>query len=106
MQKYDVKKGLEGNIEKVRLKELVSEAFGGAGEEQGKITASFGALANLIAWGENKSLCVETDMKTDVPNDVAADTIKRYNNFLEKTTGFNSKERKKRLEAKAKKGKL
>ena len=106
MQKYDIKKGLEGNIEKGRLKELVSEAFGGSGDEQGKITASFGALAKLIAWGEDKCLCVETQMRTDVPNDVAAETIKRYNAFLEKTTGFNSKERKKRIEAKAKKGKL
>ncbi len=106
MQKYDVRKGLEGNIEMARLKELVSQSFGGSSEEQGKVTASFGALAKFIAWGEDKSLCVETLMRTDVPNEVAAETIKRYNSFLERATGFNSKERKKRLEAKAKKGKL
>ena len=106
MQKYDVKKGLESNIEIARLKQLVAEAFGGSAEDQEKVTASFGALSKLTAWPEGKSLCVEAQMKTDVPNDVAAETIRRYNAFLEKATGFNSKERKKRLEAKAKKGKL
>jgi len=106
MQKYDVKKGLERNMETAELKAIAAETFGSSGEEQGKVTASFGALAKLTAWPEGKGLCVETSMRTDVPNDIAAETIKRYNTFLEKATGFNSKERKKRLEAAAKKRKM
>ena len=38
--------------------------------------------------------------------DIAQDTIRRYNKFLEAVTGFNSKQRGKRLQQKAKKGKL
>lgn len=105
MQKYDIKRGFDKNLDLPQLKILAQECFGQAGEEGGKITASFGALAKLTAWPEGKGLCVETEMKMDVSNEVAADTIRRYNQFLERTTGFNSKERKKRLEAKAKKGK-
>ncbi len=106
MQKYDVKKGFSKNLDLPQLKSLVLDCFGEAGEEGSRITTSFGALAKLTTWSEGKDLCVETEMKTDVPNEVAADTIRRYNQFLEKTTGFNSKERKKRLEAKAKKSKV
>ena len=51
-------------------------------------------------------LVVDTTMKTDVDTAVAADTIKRYNTFLERATGFTSKQRRKRLNDKAKKGLL
>ncbi|HPD08781.1 MAG TPA: DUF5611 family protein [Methanomassiliicoccales archaeon] len=37
---------------------------------------------------------------------MAADTIKRWNDFLERATGFTSKERRNRLQKKAKDGKL
>jgi hypothetical protein len=104
MQKYDVRRGQEKNLQTPRLKDLAAEVFGGAGEEQDKVIASFGALAKLTVWLEGKSLCVETQMKTDVPNDVAADTIKRYNTFLEKATGYTTKERAKKAQEKAKKG--
>ena len=38
--------------------------------------------------------------------DVQADSVKRWNVFLEQATGFTSKERSKRLQKKAKEGKL
>jgi len=104
MQKYGVKRGLEKNLEHSQLKALVEEIFGKASEEEGKIVASYGALNKLITWPEGKNLCVETQMKTDVSNEVASDTIRTYNTFLEKATGFTSKQRSKRLQDKAKKG--
>ena len=106
MQQYDVKKGLEKNLQALRLRALVQETFGNAGESQGKVTASSGTLAKLTTWFDGKSLCVETEMRTDVPNDVASETIRKYNVFLEKATGFTSKQRSKRLQEKAKKGRL
>jgi len=104
MQTYDIRRGQEKNLQTPQLKDLAIEVFGGAGEEQGKVIVSFGALAKLTVWLDGKSLCVETQMKTDVPNDVASDTIKRYNVFLERTTGYTAKERGKKAKEKAKKG--
>ena len=40
-------------------------------------------------------------MKTDVPDEQINETIKRYNQFLEAATGFNSKERVKRAKKRA-----
>lgn len=104
MQKYEIRRGQEGELKGSGLRTLVQSVFGEAGEEQGKVVSSFGALGKLTAWLDGKSLCVETQMKTDVPNDVAAETIKRYNAFLEQATGFTAKERGKRAQEKAKKG--
>jgi hypothetical protein len=104
MQTYDVRRGQEKNLQTPQLKDLAADVFGDAGEEQGKVIVSFGALAKLTVWLEGKSLCVETQMKTDVPNHVASDTIKRYNAFLERATGYTTKERAKKAQGKAKKG--
>ena len=104
MQKYDVRRGQEKNLQTPQLTDLATEVFGGAGEERGKVVASFGALAKLTVWLEGKILCVDTQMKTDVPNDVASDTIRRYNAFLERATGYTAKERAKKAQEKAKKG--
>jgi hypothetical protein len=41
-------------------------------------------------------------MDPTVANDVAAQTIKAYNTFLERATGYNAKERGKRAQKKAK----
>lgn len=104
MQKYDVKRGLEKNLQPTELKAIVQESFGNASEEQGKVVASFGALARLTAWADGKILCVEAQMKIDVPNDVAAETIRCYNSFLERATGYNAKQRGKKAQERVKKG--
>jgi hypothetical protein len=104
MQTYDIRRGQEKNLQTPQLKDIAIEVFGGAGEEHGKVIVSFGALAKLTVWLEGKNFCVETQMKTDVPNDVASDTIKRYNVFLERATGYTAKERGKKAQEKAKKG--
>ena len=104
MQQHDVKRGQEKNLQPPTLKALVQDTIGSASEEQGKIVSSFGALAKLTAWFDGRSLCVETQMRTDVPNEVAGETIKRYNSFLERATGYTAKQRAKKAQEKAKKG--
>ena len=85
----------------------MKEAFGNVVEREGKLVSSFGALKELVAWPCKKNvLCLETKMDTTVANEVAQDTIKAYNTFLGTVTGFTSKERGKRIQKKAKDGKL
>lgn len=83
------------------------EIFGNVQEKDGKFVSSFGALKEITAWPAKKNvLGIDTKMDTAVANEVAQDTIKAYNSFLEKATGFTSKERGKRIQKKAKDGKL
>jgi len=107
MQEYEVRRGHQENIEPEKLKTLMREAFGNVSERDGKFVSSFGALKELVAWPIKKNvLGIDTKMDTAVSNDVAQNTIKAYNSFLEKATGFSSKERGKRVQKKAKDGKL
>ena len=106
MQEYEIRRGLQGNIEPDKLKASMQEIFGNVQERDGRFVSSFGAIKELTAWPSKKALGVDTKMDPSVPNDVAADTIKAYNTFLEKVTGYNAKERGKRAQKKAKEGKL
>jgi len=107
MQEYEVRRGHQQNIEPENLKAHMRDAFGKVDERDGKFVSSFGALKELVAWPCKKNtLCIDTKMDTTVANEVAQDTIRAYNTFLEKATGFTSKERGKRVQKKAKEGKL
>jgi len=107
MQEYEVRRGHQENIQPEKLKTHMREVFGNVQEKDGKLVSSFGALKELTAWPCKKNaLCVDTVMDTSVENDVAQSTIKAYNTFLEKATGFSSKDRGKRLQKKAKEGEL
>jgi len=107
VQEYEVRRGSQGNIELANLKATMQEVFGNVRESEGKLVSSFGALRELRAWPCKKNvLCVDTTMDPSVADDVAQQTIKAYNTFLERATGFTAKERSKRLQKKAKEGKL
>lgn len=107
MNEYEVRKGHQENIQLERLKEHMQQVFGNAQERDGKLVSSFGALKELVAWPSGKNLlAVETKMDPKVGDDVAQNTIKAYNAFLERTTGYTAKERSKRAQKKAKEGKL
>jgi hypothetical protein len=105
MQEYEIRKGFQENLHPEKLKTLMQEIFGNVLERDGKFVSSFGALKEINAWPSKKNLAVE--MKTDpsVRDDVAQNTIKAYNTFLEKATGYTAKERGKRAQKKAKEGK-
>jgi hypothetical protein len=107
MQEYEVRRGHQENISPEKLKAHMKEIFGNVDEKDGKCVSSFGALKEIVAWPAGKNLLgIDTKMDTTVANEVAQETIKAYNKFLETATGFTSKERGKRLQKKAKDGKL
>ena len=107
MQEYEVRRGHQENIELTKLMEHMQEVFGNVQEKEGKLVSSFGALKEISAWpGKKNVLMVDTKMDLTVADDVAQQTIKAYNVFLERATGFTAKERGKRAQKKAKDGKL
>ncbi len=104
MRDYELRRGVAKGLEGDGLRRIAVEEFGEAGTDGGKVTVSYGALERLVAWTDGKRLFVDTTMKSGVPDHVATDTIKAFNAFLEKATGFTAKERGKRAQAAAKKG--
>lgn len=105
MQEQDIKRGHFKNIEGDKLKEIIEDIFGTCEIDGEKYNINYGALAPLKVWIKDKStLCVDTQMKTDVDEDTAIDTRKKYNLLLDRSTGFNSKQRRDRIQKKAKEG--
>ncbi len=109
MAKQDIKRGHYKNIEGERLRELMEEVFETEPEVDGEgwHRVHWGALQPLAVMVESKGeLVVEVESPPDVEPGTAAESIKRYNRFLEAATGFNAKQRSKRMQKKAKEGKL
>ncbi len=79
------------------------ECFDQARVEDGRVTTSYGALSRLTTWNDVRNLYVDREMKKGVGGDVAQDTIRAYNHFLEQATDYTTKERAKRAQDKAKK---
>ncbi|MFH0816041.1 MAG: DUF5611 family protein [Methanobacteriota archaeon] len=107
MTDYDIKKGHFANVEGAKLEALAKEVFGNARAlPDGAVVFSFGAIEEGRAQAKSpKSLEATTKMKL-VEDSLALESIRRWNQFLESATGFNTKERKARLNKKAKDGKL
>jgi hypothetical protein len=105
LQEYEVRRGQSENVSPNALKATMQEVFGNVEEKDGKLVTNFGALKPLSAWACKKNLCVDTKMDPTVSDEVAASTIKAYNIFLERVTGYTAKERGKRAQKKAKEGK-
>ncbi len=102
MQTYQIKRGQGKALERDGLRNLVEEAFEQARMEGGRVHASFGALASLTTWADTRTLYVDTEMRRDVADEVAKQTIRAYNLFLERATGYTAKERGKRAQGRAK----
>ncbi|MFQ6107428.1 MAG: DUF5611 family protein [Thermoplasmata archaeon] len=98
MRHYPIKRGYKDNLQSDNLRALVTESFGDCRQEEGRFVASFGALKRILVWSDGKDLIVDTEMDAAVPDEVAMETIRRYNDFLLKTTGYTAKDRKKRAE--------
>lgn len=109
MTVQDIKRGHFKNVEGDGLRTLLEDHFGTDVEvaEDGWHYVTYGALAPLGVRILSKSeLEISTRASPDVGPETAQETIRRYNRFLEAATGFNSKQRSKRLQAKAKDGSL
>jgi len=97
MNEYDIKRGHFEKIEGGKLEVLMKDAFGSVKKKDDKLTSSFGALEKITVWLDGKKkLCVDTKMNTKVDDKTATETIRQYNFFLEKATGFSAKERRKK----------
>jgi|SRR5688572_18652317 hypothetical protein len=104
MREYDLKRGSAKTLEGDGLQTITREAFPDVRVEGTKVTVSFGAIEKMVAWTDGKKLFVDTVMKTGVPDHVATETIKAFNAFLERATGYTAKERSKKAQEAAKKG--
>lgn len=97
MALYPVKPANRSRLDPESLEAVAREAFGNAERSEQGVRARFGALRNLSARAVAKQLEVEVDMDSKVDAAVAAETVRRYNRFLESATGYTSKERAKRM---------
>ena len=105
MSDYEVRRGHQENIAPEKLRTHMEDVFGNVDQSGDRYVSSFGALKEIRAWQGGKNvLCIETEMDPSVDDETAQKTIKAYNVFLERTTGFTAKERSKRAQKKAKKG--
>ncbi len=97
MQDYPVRATHRGNLATEALAELGRVHFDASAVEDGAVVVSYGAISRLSARGNGRELRIDVAMTPKVPEDVARETIRRYNAFLEAVTGYSSKERAKRL---------
>jgi len=104
---YDIKKGNYGNLEGDGLMKMMEAAFGSAKKEGDVLVSSYGAMTRIeVRLISKTSMDISATSDKNASPDLAADTIKKWNEFLEQATGFTSKERRNRLQKKAKEGKL
>ena len=95
MREYPFKRGFKASEE--RLEEAIKKHFGEFKKEGDTYIVSFGAIEELRLRIQNKKLLAESKTNPKVSSDVAANTIKTYNRFLEELTGYTAKERQKLL---------
>jgi len=107
MQTFDIKRGHFKNLENEGLKNIMAEIFGDVEKEGDSYKVNYGAMKPITVWLKSKKeLCVDIVTEKEVSDDIALKSIKAKNEFLRKATGFSAKERSKRLQKKAKEGKI
>ena len=97
MQNYPVRASHRAHLNPAELERIVTSNFGSAEAAGDSVATSFGAIERLVVRAAGRELSVEVAMNPKVPEEVARDTIARYNRFLEETTGYTAKERARRL---------
>lgn len=106
MTEYPIKRGHGGKTEGDNLKKLLISIFGDVYESGEWYKVSYGAIKEMRVKKRKSMIVVEMDMNKSVEENVAVDTIKKYNKFLEIATGYTAKERKSKLQKMAKEGKI
>ena len=97
MEAFDVRKANVGKLASGGLNGIVAGMFSDYTAEGEKIIIRFGALQPMTVWLENKKLCVDIVTDKNVDSDTVLKSISMRNKFLEAATGYNAKERLKRL---------
>ena len=94
MRLYDFKRGHRKSMDEIEG--IMKEMFNDVRRENERIYATYKGLAKIEVWLEGKKLAAETTSR-EVSNEDAMDTLKKWNEFLFKVTGYTSKERKKKM---------
>jgi len=97
VQNYPVRASHRTSLTPAALEQILATHFGAATIEGDAAVASYGAIVRLETRAAGRELSVDLTMNPKVPEDVARETIRRYNLFLEAATGFSAKERAKRM---------
>jgi hypothetical protein len=97
VQNYPVRASHRGNLALPTLEAMAKTHFERGATEGDAVVASYGAISRISAKAAGRELSIDVTMNPKVPEDVAAETIRRYNLFLEAVTGYSSKERARRL---------
>jgi len=104
MTEYPVKRTLIKDIDHAALGRLLREIFEDAQDEGDTWIATWGALktveVRLLKKGRFEA---NTTMDGSQSDDINAETIRRWNDFLLRATGYTAKERKKKAQEEAKK---
>ena len=97
MQNYPVRASHRVGLAPTALEAVLKTHFGTAVIEGDAVVSSYGAISRLSVRPAGRELSVDLTMNPKVPEEVARETIRRYNQFLEAATGYSSKERAKRM---------
>jgi hypothetical protein len=97
VQKYPVRPSHRANLAPEALERILRNHFENVAAAGADRTASWGAIVRIAARAEGRDLLVDVTMNPKVPEEIARETIARYNRFLEEASGYSSKERAKRL---------
>ncbi|HDS64036.1 MAG TPA: hypothetical protein ENN52_07985 [Methanofollis liminatans] len=100
MQEYQIKRGFKDGLEE-RMIASLSECFGTEpSETDGRYTISFGALKHLeVCLGpKGNTVLVDTESDLSADDETILDTNRRFRRYLDAVTGYNSKERAKKMQ--------
>ncbi len=94
MRLYDFKRGHKKDLEGIEA--IMKELFGEVKREGEHLIASFGSLKRIEVWLEGGKMAAVTESEKGKSQD-AQETLKRWNEFLFRVTGYTAKERKKKM---------
>jgi hypothetical protein len=97
VQNYPVRASHRKGLTTPALEEMLKTHFGSAEVDLDTVHCSYGAIARLSARPAGRELSVDLTMNPQVSEDVARETIRRYNQFLQAATGYSAKERARRI---------
>jgi len=100
MQEYQIKRGFKDGLEE-RMISSLTEFFGVAPEERdGHHVISFGALKRLdVCLGpKGSTVLIDTESDLSADDETILDTNRRFRRYLDAVTGYNSKERAKKMQ--------
>jgi hypothetical protein len=104
---FDIKKGHSASLEGEGLRDLMRSILGEVKDDNGALVTSFGATTRFeVKLLSKNALSVVSTSDKNAPAEEMMESNRKYNEFMERATGFNAKERSKRLQKKAKEGKL